>query len=146
MIMHALGALEEKFDIIVWLQPTSPLRTTQDIDSTIKCCAEQNTGSSFTVTEACKNPHKMYWLDAQQQISPIIAIPESFRDQDLPTAYSSNGAVYVAFTDWLKESGSFVKQDTKVHVMPRERSVDIDDIVDWISAEALMQRQLQTES
>jgi CMP-N,N'-diacetyllegionaminic acid synthase len=65
------------------------------------------------------------------------SLPE--RRQDLPPAFSLNGAVYVARTDWLLESKTFIGSDTVAHVMPPERSVDIDNELDFKYAQLLIQ-------
>ena len=59
------------------------------------------------------------------------------RRQDLPPSYSLNGAVYVARIDWLLSAGTFLTPATVGYVMPKERSVDIDDELDLVVAEAI---------
>lgn len=138
--LHALGALGESYDLLVLLQPTSPLRTAADIDDTIRACVAAGLGRSFTVSEACKSPYKMYRLDAAGHAVPLLTLPASFRDQDLPTTYASNGAVYAVDVARLGLDRTFVAEPMPVHVMPKDRSVDIDDEVDFLLAEALLAR------
>jgi len=60
------------------------------------------------------------------------------RRQDLGDVYALNGAVYVARRDWLTRERSFVGAGTLAHVMPKERSVDIDSELDLLVADALL--------
>jgi N-acylneuraminate cytidylyltransferase len=63
---------------------------------------------------------------------------EYSRRQDLPPVYAINGAVYVAEVPWFKEYRGFVGAETRAHVMPPERSVDIDERRDLLLLRALL--------
>ena len=52
------------------------------------------------------------------------------RRQDVPATYVINGAVYVTRTNWLRETESFLSDQTVAHVMPEERSADVDTALD----------------
>jgi N-acylneuraminate cytidylyltransferase len=74
----------------------------------------------------------MYRLGSGQTLLPIVDAPaEATRRQDLPTVYTLNGAVYVADVAWLRRSRAFVGPATIAHVMPFERSLDIDTARDF---------------
>jgi CMP-N,N'-diacetyllegionaminic acid synthase len=69
----------------------------------------------------------MYRLADGQHLQPLLEPPAGVaRRQDLPPVYTLNGAVYVARTEWLRRTLSFVTAETVAHVMPPERSIDID--------------------
>ena len=73
----------------------------------------------------------MYRLGAGQTLVPIVDAPaEATRRQDLPVVYILNGAVYVADAAWLRRA-RVCRPDTVAHVMPRERSLDIDSAHDF---------------
>jgi len=94
-----------------------------------------------SVCAADKPPFWMHGLDERLRLQPIL--PEhqgTARRQDLPPAFAVNGAVYVARTDWIRTQESFVTPETIGFVMPRARSIDIDDELDLIVAEALAGR------
>jgi len=55
-------------------------------------------------------------------------------------SYRLNGAIYLARTDWLRQHGSFLGPGAHALIMPRERSVDIDEETDFLLAEVLAQR------
>lgn len=124
------------FDIVVLLQPTSPLRTSADIDLAIRQCIDSGAPTCVSVCEADKSPYWMYTLDAARRMKPLLpAEQRATRRQDLPTVHVLNGAVYVARVDALREARAFVTEDTVAYPMPRTRSVDIDTATDFLVAE-----------
>lgn len=140
-VLHALEALPEKYDYVVLLQPTSPLRKKEDINECIERCIEQNLNSCVSICETEKSPYWMYTLGDTGAMEPVIKTNKKYdRRQDLPKVYAINGAVYVARIEWLICSKSFVGNDTSSYIMPRERSVDIDTEFDFKFAEYLLLR------
>lgn len=136
--LHACQALPG-YDYVVLLQPTSPLRTTADIDQAIELCQEREAPVCVSVTKADKSPYWMFYLDETRHMVPVVdAAQRSALRQALPEAYALNGAVYVARIDWLKRMRSFLMAETVAYVMPRERSADIDTALDFKLAEAFV--------
>lgn len=126
-ILHALKVLP-KYDYVTLLQPTSPLRTVDDINACLEKCLAFNANACVSVTEVTENPHWMYTLEKDGAMRQLIQTNHFFyRRQDLPQVYKLNGAVYVAKHEWLLQSKSFLSKDTFAYVMPWERSIDIDD-------------------
>jgi len=131
VVLHALDQLPD-FDIVVLLQPTSPLRTTADIDAACERMVKSVATTCVSVTEAEQSPYWMYQIDPNLALQPIIAAPENAsRRQDLPKVYVLNGAVYVADTGRLRSTRAFVTRDTIAYVMPPHRSIDIDTAADF---------------
>lgn len=140
-VLHAIETLKEKYDYVVLLQPTSPLRKVEDIDGCIELCVLKSAKSCVSVTEPDKSPYWMYLLDEKDRLHPIIETLENFdRRQDLPKVYALNGALYVANCAWLLNTGNLISAETIAYKMPRERSVDIDSDTDFRFAEFLMNR------
>jgi len=139
--IHAIDALHDQYDIQVLLQPTSPLRTTEDIDTCIRACIEANATSAMTVCEPEKNPTIMFWKEGQRLI-PVTGIPlyelKDARSQDFRPAYEINGAVYVNDIQWFRERLSYYDDETLPVVMPRERSANIDTLLDFRVAETML--------
>lgn len=125
------------YDLVVLLQPTSPMRSSADIDRALELCVEREAPSCVSVAPAAQSPYWMFTMD-ETRLRPLMgaALPE--RRQQLPAAYSLNGAVYVARIDWLQASRTFVAEGTVAHVMPPERSIDIDDEIDMRLASLLL--------
>lgn len=130
-VLHAIETLPTKYDYVVVLQPTSPLRTAEDIDGCIEHCLRKNALSCVSVTRQNKSPYWMFTVDENGRMASIFDNGFSTkRRQDLPEVYVLNGAVYVAGTDWIERKRAFVTSRTIAYVMPRERSLDIDDQFD----------------
>lgn len=143
-VLHAVEALPG-FDIVVLLQPTSPLRSVTDIDDCLRLLAEKG-GSVTTVTENSKSPYWMYRLGDGDRLQPILKDDEGpVRRQDAAPTYALNGAVYAVDVDWLLAERVMVKAGRTLGVrMPHERSVDIDTELDFAWAEFLIGRKIGT--
>lgn len=138
-VIHAIKSLSSKYDYIILLQPTSPLRTAEDIDTCIENCINSNSPACVSVCEAEKSPYWMYTVDIQEKIHPFIQSEKpAYRRQDLPRVYVLNGAIYVASTDFLLKELTFINKETIAYVMPAERSVDIDTEIDFTYCELFM--------
>lgn len=140
VIHHAVDHCGSGFEWVVLLQPTSPLRSPDDIDATVNACIQAHAPAAVTVTPSDKSPFWMYFRGDSGLMKPILDDPRnlSYRRQDLPPAYALNGAVYVARRDWLKGRTSFLSPETICHVMPRDRSIDIDTEFDISMLEAYL--------
>ncbi|MBN2452638.1 MAG: acylneuraminate cytidylyltransferase family protein [Candidatus Omnitrophica bacterium] len=144
VIDHALGRVFQegaKYDVVVLLQPTSPLRLPSDIDNAIRELFLKN---ARAVVSVCETEHHPYWtntLPKDRCMKDFVRLEsENKNKQELPSLYRLNGAVYVAYTDYLRKRRGWFGDHTYAYVMPRERSVDIDDKLDWKLAELLMKR------
>ncbi len=120
VVRHAIAALPERYDFVVLLQPTSPLRTGADIDAAVRLCVERGAPSCVSLAPASKSPLWMYVVDIFGRVQPVAEQAEySSRRQELPPAYVTNGAVYVGRTDyWLTTGEKFVGPDTVGYFMP----------------------------
>lgn len=139
-VLHALDMLPG-FDSILLLQPTSPLRSTADIQAVLAIASETGAPSVVSVNEVTEHPNWMYHRSEDGLLHPLMANEKTSRRQDLPPLYVLNGAIYYAKADWLRKHGSFIGPDTIGYPMPVERSVDIDEMLDWYIAEMLLEQQ-----
>lgn len=134
-ILHALDNILE-FDYVVLLQPTSPLRIAEDIDTCIDMLIETKSPACVSVTEVDASPYWMYSIDENRLMHQLIKQEQcSVRRQDLPKAFSLNGAVYVADVKWLLKSKTFLTEETSAYIMPKNRSHDIDTEEDFVWCE-----------
>jgi CMP-N,N'-diacetyllegionaminic acid synthase len=135
---HALTRLEEKFDYLVLLQPTSPFRLASDIDECLDLCLSRGAPAAVTVTKADKPPAWMFELDTEQYLQSVLPTPSTAtRRQDLKEIYALNGAVFIVRIDGFRETNSFLPRGTVGKIMPIERSLDIDTAQDLFIARAL---------
>lgn len=139
VILHALEVVGEDFDYVVILQPTSPLRKTEDIDKLLESFDETIEG----VVSVCACEHSPLWantLPSDKNMGEFF--PDSIigkRSQDLPDYYRLNGSIYAFKVDrFLKNKGIFYSKKVIAHTMPIERSVDIDTILDFYIAEVML--------
>jgi len=143
VVQHAVDTLEskgEKFDIIVMLQPTSPLRIAEDIDNCIDLLISTKATSVISVERVGANhPFRMKLIDSEGRLHDYAnEVVENLPRQKLPEIYIRNGAIYATRRDVLINERSFKGRDSRAYVMPPERSVNIDEEVDFILADILM--------
>lgn len=145
-VLHALEELGG-FDYVVLLQPTSPLRTPDDIDAAIEKCIGEQAPCCVSVVRADKPPQWMYTLDDRQRLAPVLSEPENLatRQQGAPV-YVLNGAVYVAHVIRLQRTRQFVTDETVGYEMPPERSLDIDTAVDFATVESIIRSRYNASS
>jgi len=141
VVRHALGMLPERYDYVVNLQPTSPLRTAADIDGAIELCVGAGARACASVVEAEESPYWMLTRDDAGHSRYIVSAEKiPLRRQLAPKAYSLNGAIFVTAVPHLMAGGSDVEDGMLTYVMPPERSVDIDEEADFALAEAILAR------
>ena len=139
VVMHAINALDEKFDEVVLLQPTSPFRKGNDIRNAFDIYNASKVQSLVSVTEADKSPYWCFSRNENKSITPIVVLDKQFsRRQDMPTAYSLNGAIYIVGTEKFINDPKFIYDNTLSYVMNKKSSIDVDDIIDFKLAELLL--------
>ena len=138
-VLHAVEAVTPAYEIVVLLQPTSPLRSAADIDSAIRTMVDGGAQACVSVVEPDKSPYWMYSRDCAGRMKPLLEGEYACR-QEIPAVYALNGAVYVAERRWLVEKRGFMGEETLAYVMPKERSVDIDTELDLFIANQLLTR------
>ncbi len=144
-VIHAINTIGEKYDYIVLLQPTSPLRTLKDIDACIRHCIQEDAPACVSVCAVEKNPYWMHTLNESQRLLPLMQAGHSFeRRQDLPPVYAENGAIYIAQTNYLLKQKNFISEETLAFIMPAERSLDIDTEMDFSFCELIKTNLLGT--
>lgn len=134
---YCVDALEQQegnqiIDFCV-LQPTSPLRNAKDIDGAISLFREKQADS---VISYCREAHPVHWhkyLNDDCSVSNVFDTGEDKNRQDYRETVYPNGAIYVFRTDLIKRR-TYYSEKTYAFLMPRERSVDIDDLQDFMLA------------
>jgi CMP-N-acetylneuraminic acid synthetase len=136
VMLHALDfmerSIEDKYDIVVMLQPTTPLRSHKDIDNAIRILFDERADSVISVTEVGgHHPLRMKRIVNGRLINYIDQGVEDMRPrQELPPVYIRNGAIYAANRDVLVENNSFSGNNCHAYNMPPERSINIDTFDD----------------
>ena len=136
-VLHALSLLPD-YEWLLLLQPTSPMRSSGDIEAILGLVAATGAPSAVSVCEAMDHPYWTYRRHSSHRLSPFTPSPLILRRQDLPPAFALNGALYLAKCEWIQENRCLVAPESVGYVMPLERSVDIDSELDWKWAEFLL--------
>ena len=140
-IKHTINNLE-KYDYIVLLQPTSPLRNEKHIDEAIELLEEKQADGIVSV---CEMDHSPLWSNTLPKDGNMRGFLReeilNKRSQDLEKYYRLNGAVYICKTDKLLENKSFfLKDNIFAYIMDRKSSIDIDEEIDFEIAKVLINK------
>ena len=143
VVVHAVEWLESHEDVrcdyVLLLQPTSPLRSTEDIDNAIRLALEKAADSVVSVCQASSHPYLAKRITADGRLEDFGSKPEGYLPQQvLPPAYVVNGVMYLVRRDVLIEEHTFYTERTYAYVMPPERSLDIDTPWDMYLAELIL--------
>jgi CMP-N-acetylneuraminic acid synthetase len=137
VILHALDTLYDEYDYLVLLQPTSPFRKTQHIDSIIRQGIDTKSKITVSVTEAKKHPAFMFGIE-DGTLMPVLKNGQHQRRQDMPKVYEHNGALYFAEIDYLKTVKSYNSEGVSAFEMGVVDSIDLDSPMDWQYAECIL--------
>lgn len=136
-VLHAIEQCPG-YDYVVLLQPTSPLRTVEDIDGCIEKLLNSDADFCVSVTEPDHSPYWMYTVE-NDKMKPLLPQDDLItRRQDLPKAYALNGAVYVGYTTSIVEHKSFLTNKSCIYIMSKRHSIDIDTRLDFDFCEVIL--------
>ncbi len=146
VMQHVVRWLDEhdgyRPDAVMILQPTSPLRRAEDITASIALLERTGADSVLSVSEVPAHVHPMRTLRLDDEDRAVLFVTGDpvrrriNRRQDLPPAWTMNGAVYVCRTRVLfGDEPSLYGDDTVAYRMPAEYGISIDDLDDWAHAE-----------
>lgn len=137
-IKHTINNFE-KYDYIVLLQPTSPLRNEKHIDEAMELLEKKKADAIVSV---CEMEHSPLWSNTLPKDGNMNNFLKdeilNKRSQDLEKFYRLNGAIYICKTEKLIENKSFfIKENIFAYIMDREYSIDIDEEIDFKMANML---------
>jgi CMP-N-acetylneuraminic acid synthetase len=156
VIQHATRWMQERVnyqpDAVMILQPTSPLRSSEDIAAAVDLLDRSGADSVVSVNEVPVHAHPMRTLRLDGAGNAVLFVSGEpvrkriNRRQDLPPAWVMNGAVYACRTGLLFAAEPSLYGDRVVaYRMPADRSISIDDLTDWAAAERAVKGQFPTE-
>jgi len=127
-----------KFDYVIVLQPTSPLRNNENIDEAIELLVNKNADAVISV---CQAPHPPFWsnkLDENLSMENFLSKDSiNKRSQDFDKYYTINGAIYICDTEIVNKLQTlFPEKNIFAYVMDRELSIDIDEEIDFLLCES----------
>lgn len=147
-LQHACAEAEKEygeFDFIVLLQPTAPQRIASDIDESILLLDNSGADSLISVyLVEDTHPSRMYRIQSGI-LESYAEEPVGSLRQDLEKVYHRNGAIYACKRDLLIEKGELIGSAPIPYVMPKERSGNIDDPLDFKITELMLKLQYSLE-
>ena len=141
MIIHAIKELKKlgkEYDYFMLLQPTSPLRSKEDIINAVELLFEKDANSVVSVCQAENSPVYMNILDKTLSMDGFLPKNTKTRRQDLDKYYRLNGAIYLSKVDYFLEERDLYGEKSFAYIMDKRNSVDVDDEIDFIIAEKLI--------
>lgn len=136
-VEHVRG-LGLNFDVFLSLPATSPLRNAQDVCNCLEAL-QADTDVVITVTPSARSPYfNMVSTDAAGLAHVVLGATEFKRRQDVPPVYDITTVAYVARPDFILTHERLFEGRVRPVVIPKERSVDIDDEFDFKLAQVLL--------
>jgi CMP-N,N'-diacetyllegionaminic acid synthase len=138
VVNHFFSTLDirliEQDPYIIYLQPTSPLRTAEHIDKALEAMMEHGLSKLVSVQEMTKSPFKAFVLGSKGLLEALFTEESTNkRRQDLPKAFSPNGAIYIFKISDFKVNNKFPSNGSYPYIMNKKDSLDIDTEDDLIS-------------
>jgi len=125
--------LMKKYDIVVTLQPTSPLLRPETLDKAIRYFIENDLDTLVPVVDATH----LYWREVNGKIVPDFK--ERLNRQYLPKRYKETGAFLISKREFIRENSRFGKK-VDIFILDEIEGVDIDTPLDWLIADTLLKR------
>jgi CMP-N-acetylneuraminic acid synthetase len=134
-------------DIICWLQPTSPLRTSFDINNCIEIMKNKEIDSVISVVDVNGiSPYKMKQIDDNGYLVDLIKLEnKSTNRQKLPKTFIPNGAIFMIKTDSLIKFNNFFGSKSIPYEMDEENSVNIDSLLDVEITKLILEKRSKNE-
>lgn len=142
VVIHAIDFLTKKRDMfhtLILLQPTEPLRTSDDIDGAIEKHFLHGERSLVSVSEVDDNPILIRTLNKDDLLVPLINLNSTCRRQDMPVYYRVNGCIYINKISEINQTTSF-NDNELAYIMQREHSIDIDELKDLCVARYYLEK------
>ena len=146
-VLHTIAYYRNKgqeFDYILLLEPTSPLRDVDDINIAIEQLLNHNTAKSIVGVSKVEATHPAFLVNISKEglLKPYLEEMKVLRRQELNDLYFFEGSLYLSETDYYIETQSFYHNLTLPYVVPKYKSYEVDDIVDFYIIEKLLELKL----
>lgn len=146
VIYHALTGINEKE--LMLLQPTSPLRTEEDIWRARSKYDKESKNGLCAIVSVTENDYPSEWLVTEWEeriVPPLWSGRLARQKKQTATKYKINGAIFCGHIDYIKRHKGFVGPNTFAYLMPPERSIDIDTLYEFQTAEMWMLRRQENQ-
>ncbi len=146
VLLHALDFLEkqgERYDYLVLLEPTSPLRTVDDIDEPLMKLIEHKSAKAIVSVSKLESAHPNFvvLVNKDELIRPFLGGKEVIakRRQDLSDAYFPDGTIYISDINYLKQRKTFYHELTLAYPIERYKHFEVDEEMDLVIMKSLME-------
>ena len=141
-VLRRYKEIGKDFDLVTLLQPTSPIRTGEDIKNAFEIFKVKDANAVISV---CESGHPIEWyiplLNGNDMSAFATSEEKSGRRQDADTYYRMNGSIYMLKTAYLKENPrNIIRSEVYAYVMDKYSSIDIDTQFDFDIAEAIIKK------
>ncbi len=151
VVYHAIEFMREElgenFDLVVLLEPTSPLRTSEDLDIALEKLVRSPNARSLVSVGDSESQHKTLQFNiTESELISVGSASSGFihtRRQDLAKSFFLDGSIYISYIDTLFEFMSFVHGQTLTLALPKWKNIEIDDEYDYLMALELGRRYLK---
>lgn len=127
--------IEAGYEVLVLLQPTSPLRRSYMIENALINFIDENQESAVSVSEVEEHPIFMRTLNSENKLVKVLDTDSTVRRQDLPKYYRVNGMIYINRMNDIANKYVSLNDNTSPIIIPREYAIDIDTLEDLRKAE-----------
>lgn len=143
-IRHAVTWAEDnwckKYDIVIDLSITSPLRTVEDIKNSIELLINEKADNVFSVCPNYRNPYYNMIEIVNGKVRLVKDPPKKIiKRQNAPLVYDMNDSIHVWWKKVLFERNALFNDNTRIYIMPRQRGIDIDENFDLLMVSLLLE-------
>jgi len=140
-VLRNYEALGKTFDTFMLLQPTSPLRTHQDIRNAYALFNEKQANSVIAMCQVKDSPAAAYQIPESLSVVEVINNNpyKNTRRQDIPKFYKTNGAIFLSRVDFFLETGNIFLEKSYCSIMDEFSSVDVDTLLDFEIVKSIME-------
>lgn len=142
VLIHLIEEMEKKgniYDYLLLLEPTSPLREVSDLDAAVTRLINSPQASSIVGVSKVEAQHPEFCIKINDE--GFIRSKNNFkvlRRQEIDELYFYEGSLYLSRIDTFKAKRNFYHEETLAYIMPKWKSYEIDDIVDFIIVESIL--------
>ena len=138
-VLEQYKKLGKKFEMVTLLQPTSPLRNANDIQGAYHLFCKKNAKAIISVCKETSSALLANTIDETLSLDGFIDLQEIGRRQDMPIYYRINGAIYMLKSCVLDKLSDLYGKESYAYIMPEDRSIDIDNALDFKIAEIILE-------
>jgi len=139
--LYSLEQLKEQnkeFDTLIMIQPSNPFIQSEDIITCYNMFIKNERKTIRSVYKSTKNAYSAMYLSGNNLKAVYFQDLNRFESSNVPDTYFGNGSIVIVDIEKFKEHKTFYYEGAAAYIMPKERSIDIDDKIDFKFAEMLM--------